>query len=63
MVVVIIRYKPTGEYVPSVEGPEVATYSEPAPSTAAPAAADSSLKKRNEKKILKPGMPVDTSFF
>lgn len=43
-----IRYKPKGNYVPPVEVPEVATYPEPTPSTAAPAAADTSSNSEEE---------------
>ena len=47
-----IRYKPVGEYVPPVEVPKVAAYSEPAPSTAAPAAADSRSEEEEEEEAL-----------
>ena len=43
-----IRYKPTGDYVPPKEEPEVTRYPEPAPSTAALAAADTSSEEKEE---------------
>jgi hypothetical protein len=43
-----IRYKPTGDYIPPTEVPEVARCLEPAPSTAAPAAADTSSEEEEE---------------
>ena len=46
-----IRYKPKGEYVPPKEEPEVARYPEPAPSTAAPAAA-AKYKRSNIPSVL-----------
>jgi hypothetical protein len=47
-----IRYKPTGDYTPSTEEPEVARYPEPPPSTAAPAAADTSSEEQEEEEVL-----------
>ena len=43
-----IRYKPERDYVPPIEVPEVPTYSDPAPSTAAPGAADTSSEEEEE---------------
>ena len=40
-----IRYKPVGDYIPPTEEPEIARCSEPAPSTAAPATADTSSEE------------------